>query len=186
MPHNCIGERDVLEAQTGTSTRITRCKVSFGFISPCPIRYGGGTMERTNQRQRGVAPVIGVILMVAMTVMLAAVIAGYATNLGNSIGTDETRAGVSIDVNGDAEKIEIRVTTLGAADHVNVTGDPYDHYDGGGPLGSRDELRELSVGDEVTVEPNDLESAGRTGTVAAVAVENETETKVTSAEYDFG
>lgn len=143
-------------------------------------------MERTNQRQRGVAPVIGVILMVAMTVILAAVIAGYATNLGNSIGTDEPRAGVSIDVNDDVDRIEIRVTTLGTADHVNVTGDPYDHHDGGGPLGSRDELRDLAVGDEVTIESNDLEPAGRTGTVAAIAVNNETETMVTSAEYDFG
>jgi flagellin-like protein len=143
-------------------------------------------MERMHERKRGVMPVIGVILMVAMTVILAAVIAGYATNLGNGIGTDEARAGVSIDVNDDADRIEIRVTTLGTADHVNVTGDPYDHHDGGGPLGSRDELRELSVGDEVTIESSDLEPAGRAGTVAVVAVDDGTETMVTSAEYDFG
>jgi len=45
---------------------------------------------------RGVSPVIGVILMVAITVILAAVIGAFVLNLGNSVGDTSPRASVSI------------------------------------------------------------------------------------------
>ena len=42
-------------------------------------------MQRTKQGDRGVSPVIGVVLMVAITVVLAAGIASIALNTGNDV-----------------------------------------------------------------------------------------------------
>jgi len=56
--------------------------------------------------ERGVSPVIGVILMVAITVILAAVIGTFVLNLGGSVSQNAS-AGVTVD-NGD-----VTVTSLG-------------------------------------------------------------------------
>ena len=67
---------------------------------------------------RAVSPVIGVILMVAITVILAAVIASFVLGFGNSM-SGNANAGVDI----AAEDGEATVTWIseGNADHVNVT-----------------------------------------------------------------
>lgn len=51
-----------------------------------------------NVDERGVSPVIGVILMVAITVILAAVIGSFVLNLGDQIGgsTPQAQLGVSV------------------------------------------------------------------------------------------
>lgn len=46
--------------------------------------------------ERGVSPVIGVILMVAITVILAAVIASFVLGFGGSVSSN-AQAGVSVD-----------------------------------------------------------------------------------------
>jgi len=46
--------------------------------------------------ERGVSPVIGVILMVAITVILAAVIASFVLGFGDSVDTNAS-AGVDVD-----------------------------------------------------------------------------------------
>jgi|GEM_PF-455193 len=45
--------------------------------------------------ERGVSPVIGVILMVAITVILAAVIGAFVLNLGSSVGDQAPQASIS-------------------------------------------------------------------------------------------
>ncbi|WP_226480222.1 type IV pilin [Natrinema amylolyticum] len=143
-------------------------------------------MLSTSYRQdRGVSPVIGVILIVAITVILAAIIAGFVMDLGNSIGEDEARAGVAVDVHHDPQEIDIRVVTLGNAEYINISGTPYTNHDNSGPLGDRSDMRELTVGDEVTIDQDDLEPAGQEGTVTAVAVNGDTETQVGSEDYNF-
>ena len=70
--------------------------------------------------ERGVSPVIGVILMVAITVILAAVIAAFVLDLGQSVDGEAT-AGVEIDND------TVTVTTLSDADGVYIaddTGEP--------------------------------------------------------------
>lgn len=49
-----------------------------------------------SENERGVSPVIGVILMVAITVILAAVIGTFVLGLGDSV-SQNANAGVSID-----------------------------------------------------------------------------------------
>lgn len=65
---------------------------------------------------RGVSPVIGVILMVAITVILAAVIASFVLGFGDSVQSN-AQAGVTVD-NGN-----VTVTQLGSStDGVYCTG----------------------------------------------------------------
>ena len=70
---------------------------------------------------RAVSPVIGVILMVAITVILAAVIGTFVLGLGDSLES-EVQAGVSVD--GDSEDTSRTVTwsSQGTAEEIIVRG----------------------------------------------------------------
>jgi len=70
-----------------------------------------------NKDERAVSPVIGVILMVAITVILAAVIAAFVLDLGQSTGAN-AQAGVSFDSNGTDVTV-----TLTSADRLDTDGD---------------------------------------------------------------
>lgn len=50
---------------------------------------------------RGVSPVIGIVLMVAITVVLAAVIGAFVLGMGDEIGGDNVQASLSFE--GDAD-----------------------------------------------------------------------------------
>ncbi|QLC33645.1 type IV pilin N-terminal domain-containing protein [Halarchaeum sp. CBA1220] len=54
-----------------------------------------------NADDRGVSPVIGVILMVAITVILAAVIGTFVLGLGNQVGNNAPQATFEYDYSGD-------------------------------------------------------------------------------------
>lgn len=69
---------------------------------------------------RGVSPVIGVILMVAITVILAAVIGTFVLGLGDQLG-DSVNAGVSVDQ--DATNVTVTLVNKGNADSVEVRGE---------------------------------------------------------------
>ncbi|TYT61560.1 type IV pilin [Natrialba swarupiae] len=137
-----------------------------------------------NEQERAVSPVIGVILMVAITVILAAVIAAFVLDLGGSVG-QEAQAGVSIDVDETQEEIQVEVTSMGNADHVNLSSngigdsDEWDNAD----------TDELTVGNVTNLEYEDGSDSALddSGTISAVAVINETdtETQVASEDWDF-
>ena len=70
---------------------------------------------------RGVSPVIGVILMVAITVILAAVIGTFVLGLGDQIGGSAT-AGVTVE--GDnTTNVTVTLTNLGTAEEVDIVYD---------------------------------------------------------------
>ncbi|ELY85051.1 type IV pilin [Natrinema gari] len=158
-----------------------------------------------DDEQRAVSPVIGVILMVAITVILAAVIAAFVLDLGGSV-SQEAQAGVSIEVDEGNDEIQIEVKSIGNADHVNIAGtvrnesavsDTHDMY----MDGSNNEqwsfvsghMNELGVGDVVTIRGDSSadvhmgSDAPDSGTVTAVAVieEDDTTTQVASEDYDL-
>ena len=54
-----------------------------------------------NSDDRAVSPVIGVILMVAITVILAAVIGTFVLGLGDSLGDNQPSAQLSVTASGD-------------------------------------------------------------------------------------
>ncbi|CQH60088.1 DUF1628 domain protein [Halobacterium hubeiense] len=78
--------------------------------------------------ERGVSPVIGVILMVAITVILAAVIASFVLGFGDSV-SENVQAGADISTsNGDASvtwisegNAENLSVTAGSSNSVNLT-----------------------------------------------------------------
>lgn len=84
--------------------------------------------------QRAVSPVVGIILMVAITVILAAVIGAFTLNLGND--QEFTSAGVQLDVVRDHPNapdpndlyIKIQVIDTGNTDRVWVQGDSRDKW----------------------------------------------------------
>jgi flagellin-like protein len=75
-------------------------------------------MDR-EQNQKAVSPVIGVILMVAITVILAAIIGTFVLGLGEQV-EQNARAGVSADVDEANGDVTITVTTLSNADYVAI------------------------------------------------------------------
>ncbi|RQG97695.1 type IV pilin [Natrarchaeobius chitinivorans] len=130
-----------------------------------------------SEEERAVSPVIGVILMVAITVILAAVIAAFVLDLGGSVG-QEAQAGVTIDVDETAGEVQVEITSLGNADHVNLTSTEWEDD-------RPDNATIMTVGDAVTYEEG--ETIEDSGTISAVAVinETETETQVNSEDWDF-
>lgn len=69
-------------------------------------------LEKKVPDDRAVSPVIGVILMVAITVILAAVIGTFVLGLGESVNQTAS-AGVSFDQSGG--EVTITVTTVGSS-----------------------------------------------------------------------
>jgi flagellin-like protein len=67
---------------------------------------------------RAVSPVIGVILMVAITVILAAVIGTFVLGLGDSLGGSAT-AGVTVDGDNTTD-VTVTLTNLGTAESVKI------------------------------------------------------------------
>ncbi|MCG1004894.1 MULTISPECIES: type IV pilin [Halobacterium] len=68
---------------------------------------------------RGVSPVIGVILMVAITVILAAVIASFVLGFGDSV-SENVQAGADISQTNDGNA-SVTWISEGNADHLNVS-----------------------------------------------------------------
>ena len=74
-------------------------------------------MMKFRENEDAVSPVIGVILMVAITVILAAVIAAFVFGMGSNVGTTKTVAATAQMSGGS-----IVVTYQGGPDHAAVTG----------------------------------------------------------------
>mgnify|MGYP000509375061 CR=1 FL=1 len=115
---------------------------------------------------RAVSPVIGVILMVAITVILAAVIGTFVLGLGDSVESapqasfnfdyDDTASTEEVTIrhrggdNIDASKLEVRVNGQSIADDGDVS------YDGSK---LSDQYSSFNAGNEVTIQDtNDYDS----------------------------
>jgi len=75
----------------------------------------------TGNDDSAVSPVIGVILMVAITVILAAVIGTFVLGLGENV-EQNARAGINADVDATDQNVTLSVTTLDNSDYVLVRG----------------------------------------------------------------
>ena len=127
----------------------------------------GSTMKSLNQHNaddRAVSPVIGVILMVAITVILAAVIGTFVLGLGDQIGGSAT-AGVTVDGDNTTD-VTVTLTNLGTAESVQIvnstSGDSI--TDGGGV--AEGSLPLNSTGASVTLD----DTSPGTGTYNIVAI----------------
>ena len=94
-----------------------------------------------NNDDRGVSPVIGVILMVAITVILAAVIGTFVLGLGDSIGDNQPTAQLSVDLDQDAGDLTIE-------------------HDGGDSISSETLTVIVTAGDQPEKDENDVFDSG--------------------------
>ncbi|MBX0297866.1 type IV pilin [Haloarcula nitratireducens] len=91
---------------------------------------------------QGVSPVIGVILMVAITVILAAVIATFVLGLGENLSSSAPQASFSFDY--DSSATTPTNTTLGSGGALTIT------HDGGDTINSANLYIKDSDGNSVT------------------------------------
>jgi flagellin-like protein len=77
------------------------------------------SLEIPDTDERGVSPVIGVILMVAITVILAAVIASFVLGFGDSV-QENVQAGADVDEKDDGT-VSVTWISEGNADQLNVS-----------------------------------------------------------------
>jgi archaeal type IV pilus assembly protein PilA len=96
-----------------------------------------------NEEERAVSPVIGVILMVAITVILAAVIAAFVLDMGDSVG-QEAQAGVSV----DDGTVTVNSLDSGTAGVYAVSDGTYYGPDADGDLNS---IGGAEVGDSIDI-----------------------------------
>lgn len=127
---------------------------------------------------RGVSPVIGVILMVAITVILAAVIAAFVLDLGQSQSTSAS-AGVEFDESGD--QVTVRVINEGNTDDIYITmansASDTDYATSGGTL--QDGTSSWSVGDSATANVVNIGTSDDYGTFSGDISSGDTINKIT-------
>lgn len=120
-----------------------------------------------SEEQRAVSPVIGVILMVAITVILAAVIATFVMDMGSGL-SQEAQGSVTIDGN-DTATVTVTTESLANADAIAViepsnasavTSGTHGNVDIDSVSGNPSE----TVGTEITIEGDTSGSASTTGT----------------------
>lgn len=103
--------------------------------------------------ERAVSPVIGVILMVAITVILAAVIGTFVIGLGDGVGDTAPQASFDFDPN-DSDTDDRNVTFT----HRSGDSIPADTYNvtvsGNAEVNDVDTSDELSAGDSVEADIN--------------------------------
>ena len=104
------------------------------------------SFELPDTDERGVSPVIGVILMVAITVILAAVIASFVLGFGDSV-SENVQAGADIQEKDDGNA-SVTWISEGNAEQLNisVSGNSSDvNFDNGQVLNNVGETTELST-----------------------------------------
>jgi flagellin-like protein len=70
---------------------------------------------RQQRNEKAVSPVIGVILMVAITVVLAATIGTFVLGLGDQVN-ENARASINVDVKQPDGSMEVSLITLSNSD----------------------------------------------------------------------
>ncbi|WP_293032759.1 type IV pilin [Natronococcus sp.] len=135
--------------------------------------------ERGSEDERAVSPVIGVVLMVAVTVVLSAVIAGFVMEMGDGMEDSlEATGAASFDFDADEGTMIVSIVSEGNADEWEVVGDidegAANEIDGAG------ETVTLHCGDN-----DDDEALGSGGTVSVTAsIDGGSSTVIGSGEYD--
>jgi len=117
-------------------------------------------LQNTEKSERGVSPVIGVILMVAITVILAAVIAAFVLDIGPS-DTDPIAA---VEIDGDnTTEVSVTLQSVSQGDGIAVfpndedinKGDELDSIEIGGDDGDDFIASTATTGSSITLDGSD-------------------------------
>ncbi|RBI64560.1 type IV pilin [halophilic archaeon] len=131
---------------------------------------------------RAVSPVIGVILMVAITVILAAVIGTFVMGMGNNVESN-VNAGAQINVNNSSNGGSVTVTWIskGSASKLSVQVKPKDG------TGSAQSKTIKSVGDSKSIAESALSSGSDNNKVqvivTAIGEEGKKKTVINNEEH---
>ncbi len=123
----------------------------------------------TQKDDSAVSPVIGVILMVAITVILAAVIGTFVLGLGQNV-QENAQAGVTFDSNAAEDNITVSVTDPGNVDALYLqlsngsTLGPNNGGNSGDGFYGSDNIT-ASAGDRVTIDSSEIDAVTVLGQV---------------------
>jgi len=146
--------------------------------------------------ERAVSPVIGVILMVAITVILAAVIGTFVLGLGDSIGDSAPTASIDSEINSDGNIVFTHESGQNVAtDTLRIGGSDLSHVqEDGGDLTGGDSFNvdEGAIGDsfsagdtiEVVSTGGDF-AAGDGDTLRLVWESDSSSSTLRSQDYEF-
>ena len=108
--------------------------------------------EANDDSERAVSPVIGVILMVAITVILAAVIGVFVLEFGSSVSDSPPTVQFDMTVNSDNNaKILHEGGDVFEADSVSITNNESEYTFESGSVSAGDESNSFNVSDRDTV-----------------------------------
>lgn len=130
---------------------------------------------REKETHSAVSPVIGVILMVALTVILAAIIGTFILGLGSSVD-ENVRGAVTVDFDTMNDRVDVTYVGSDNADYLNITFSGDVNHEGVVRLNkSGDRVRLTDSGMTVTGDAKIYEAASHNGpgsdiTVTAVGV----------------
>ena len=119
--------------------------------------------------ERAVSPVIGVILMVAITVILAAVIAAFVLDMGQG-QESPVNAAVDVDVDDSTENATVTITDAGNAESFELRGNNVDE----------NTISASKTGESDTITNSSLESGSYSGELSVVGIKGDSETVVTT------
>ena len=117
----------------------------------------------STDEERAVSPVIGVILMVAITVILAAVIGAFVLDLGQGVESN-VQAGASVETTGDGDDARVITTFTSRQDSATALEVTYSTT---GDLDPDDPLVKSSGGTDAVDDTQDISDPG--GTAVAYA-----------------
>ena len=108
--------------------------------------------EANDDSERAVSPVIGVILMVSITVILAAVIGAFVLEFGSSVSDSPPTVQFDMTVNSDNNaKILHEGGDVFEADSVSITNNESEYTFESGSVSAGDEYNSFNVSDGDTV-----------------------------------
>lgn len=141
-------------------------------------------LSQENSSQLGVSSIIGVILMVALTILLATVVGTYAFNLADDVLTQPAQAGVSFDQEynqfNDVYVVTAVLNTAPNVQYVELRGDTVTGSD------CDSALQAAGYGNSPTPKVEKVGSSahvcvsGSGGEVRAVGVTSDSQTVITS------
>jgi len=131
---------------------------------------------------RAVSPVIGVILMVAITVILAAVIGTFVLGLGDQVQSTTPQASFGFETSSGQAEVTITHETGDSIDAANLKVSATDNFDdsAGGFTGESSATwnefsgtdTEVSAGSSVTIVHNDADGSTFAGETVRVIYDN--------------
>ncbi|AGB36147.1 type IV pilin [Natronococcus occultus] len=145
---------------------------------------------RSSDTERAVSPVIGVVLMVAVTVVLSAVIAGFVMEMGDGMEDSlEATGAASFDFDADDGVMTVSLVSEGNADEWEIVGDvedsPVTEINGAGEAVTLACSDDTGNDDSTDGESNEELTAAETGTISVTAsIDGGSSTVIGDTEYD--